>query len=102
METSLLGFFSILGCALFIPGGAFFIPRGCLIHPHPALIIPRVGLNWSLGMNRCLYLITTRAFFVPVPDTFLCFSLSLLFSILSSPPSHPCACVAMTEQQVPA
>ena len=48
---------SILGCVLFIPGGALFIPRGCLIHPHPALIIPRVGLNWSPGMNRSLYLI---------------------------------------------
>ena len=47
---------SILGCVLFIPGGALFIPRGCLIHPHPALIIPRVGLNWSPGMNRSLYL----------------------------------------------
>ena len=47
---------SILGCVLIIPGGAFFIPRGCLIHPHPALIIPRVGLNWSPGMNRSLYL----------------------------------------------
>ena len=47
---------SVLGCALFIPGGVLFIPRGCLIHPHPALIIPRVGLNWSPGMNRSLYL----------------------------------------------
>ena len=50
---------SVLGCALFIPGGVLFIPRGCLIHPHPALIIPRVGLNWSLGMNRSLYLIVS-------------------------------------------
>ena len=49
----LLRVFSVLGCALFIPGGALFIPRGCLIHPHSAL---RVGLNWSPGMNRSLYL----------------------------------------------
>ena len=49
---------SILGCALFIPGGALFIPRGCLIHPQPALIIPRVGLNWSPGMNWSLYLMS--------------------------------------------
>ena len=47
---------SVLGRALFIPGGVLFIPRGCLIHPHPALIIPRVGLNWSPGMNWSLYL----------------------------------------------
>ena len=47
---------NLLECALFIPGGAFFIPKGCLIHPHPALIIRKVGLNWSLGMNRSLYL----------------------------------------------
>ena len=51
---------SILGCVLFIPGGALFIPRGCLIHPHPALIIPRVGLNWSPGMNRSLYLTSRK------------------------------------------
>ena len=50
------GVLSISGSALFIPGGALFILRGCLIHPHPALIIPRVWLNWSLGMNRSLYL----------------------------------------------
>ena len=57
---------SILGCVLFIPGGALFIPRGCLIHPHPALIIPRVGLNWSPGMNRSLYL---KAFLLMVLRT---------------------------------
>ena len=61
---------SVLGCALFIPGGVLFIPRGCLIHPHPALIIPRVGLNWSPGMNRSLYLTPN------LPEL----SLSLVFS----------------------
>ena len=41
---------------LTVLGFALFIPRGCRIHPHPALMIPRVGLNWSPGMNRSLYL----------------------------------------------
>ena len=40
---------SALWCAL-------FIPRGCRINPYDALIISRLGLKWSPGMNRSLYL----------------------------------------------
>ena len=74
---------SVLGCALFIPGGVLFIPRGCLIHPHPALIIPRVGLNWSPGMNRSLYLNSGLLYRILTKLREILVNLGVFFSFLS-------------------
>ena len=87
----LFGVFSVLGCALFIPGGALFISRGCRIHLHPALIIPRLGLNWSPGMNRSPYLnnfiekpcLISLSFFLTMPPGLLgCFPYLLMLHII--------------------
>ena len=74
--------FGVLGCALFIPGDALFIPRGRCMHPYPALIIPRVGLNWSPGMNRSLYLIFDLQFSQVVIGKRIFFLVSVLLERL--------------------
>ena len=91
---------SVLGCALFIPGGVLFIPRGCLIHPHPALIIPRVGLNWSPGMNRSLYLIW-HVYLLPIWQAFFANGATMLCKRHEAAPARLCFCGAWPTKTEP-